>query len=223
LEFAHKDAQDLASALDNTQEGGLYARVMPQFLLDATADKAGIFEALATMNRNMAASSTGHDMAVILFSGHGTVIDNQFYLVPYGVDTTTSARIKASAIPAAEFHSEIAKLARHGRVLVLLDACRSAQLINGVAAADLLKSLPVVNNVTVLTSSLADKLSREDKKWGHGAFTKVLLDALSGAAEVDTDRNGVISMTELTAYIAEQLPRLTGGDQQLGIDQHFQG
>jgi hypothetical protein len=60
----------------------------------------------------------------------------------------------------------------------------------------------------VLTCSKADKLSREDEKWQHGAFTKVLLDALSGSAyDVDTDHNGVISMAELTA----------------GLDQRFQG
>jgi len=79
-------------------------------------------------------------------------------------------------------------------------------------------------NLTVLTSSTADKVSREDEKWGHGAFTKVLLDALSGSADdIDTDHNGVISMSELTAYIEKHLKQLTGGDQQLGLDQRFQG
>jgi uncharacterized caspase-like protein len=77
-------------------------------------------------------------------------------------------------------------------------------------------------NVTVLTSSKADKVSREDEKWGHGAFTKVLLDALS-ADDIDTDRNGVISMSDFTAYMEKHLTRLTDGDQQLGIDQRFQG
>jgi hypothetical protein len=51
-----------------------------------------------------------------------------------------------------------------------------------------------------------------------------LLDALSGSADdIDHDRNGVISMAELTAYVAKHLSELTGGDQQLGLDQRFQG
>ena len=70
-----------------------------------------------------------------MFSGHGTMIDGQFYLVPYGADDSTPARLKASAIPAAEFQGEIPKLAAHGRVLVLLDACRSAGLIGGARHA----------------------------------------------------------------------------------------
>ncbi len=224
LKFAHRDAQDVASALLNTQEGGLYAEVKPQFLHDGTANKDGIFDALAAMERNMAAS-TGGDLAVIMFSGHGTMIDGQFYLVPYGVDASTQARLKSSAISASDFQSEISKLAAHGRVLVLLDACRSAGLMGGpLPGADVLRSVLAASNVTVLTSSMADKLSREDEKWQHGAFTKVLLDALSGSAnDIDTDHNGVITMSELTTYLAKQLDELTGGDQQLGLEQRFQG
>jgi uncharacterized caspase-like protein len=91
-------------------------------------------------------------------------------------------------------------------------------------ATDVLKSVLAASNVTVLTSSTADKLSREDEKWQHGAFTKVLLDALSGSAyDIDTDNNGVITMAELTVYIEKHLSQLTGGEQQLGLDQRFQG
>ena len=225
LNFAARDAQDVASAL-LTQAGGLYAEVKPMFLHDTAADKGGIFEALAAMDRNMT-SSAGQDLAVVLFSGHGTMIDNQFYLVPYGADSSSMARLKASAIPATEFRSEIEKLARRGRVLVLLDACRSAALIGGpsnaLPAAEVLKAVMNASNVTVLTSSTADKVSREDEKWGHGAFTKALLDALSASDDIDNNRDGVISMSELTAYVAKHLTDLTNGDQQLGLDQRFQG
>jgi uncharacterized caspase-like protein len=148
----------------------------------------GKMNALAAMERKMGAG-TGGDLAVVMFSGHGTMIDDQFYLVPYGVDDSTPARLKSSAIPATEFQSEISKLVTHGRVLELLDACRSAGLIGkAVLGADRLRSALASSNVTVLTSSTADKVSREDEKWQHGAFTKVLLDALGSADDIDTDR-----------------------------------
>jgi uncharacterized caspase-like protein len=226
LNFAARDAQDVASALLNTQGGGLYAEVKPIFLHDSEADRSGIFEALAAMDRNMA-SSAGQDLAVVMFSGHGTMIDNQFYLVPFGADTRTPARLKASVIPATEVKREIEKLAQHGRVLVLLDACRSAGLIGGpsnsLPAAETLRAVMNASNVTVLTSSTVDKVSHEDEKWGHGAFTKALLDALSASDDVDTNHDGAVSMSELTAYIGRRLPQLTDGDQQLGLDQRFQG
>jgi WD40 repeat protein len=226
LNFAARDAQDVATALLNTQGGGLYAEVKPMFLHDGEADKHGIADALAAMDRNMT-NSAGQDLAVVMFSGHGAMIDNQFYLLPYGADSSTMAHLKADAIPATEFKSEIEKLAQHGRVLVLLDACRSAGLMGGpsnaLPAAEVLKAVVNASNVTVLTSSTADRVSREDEKWGHGAFTKALLDALSASGEVDTNHDGVISMSELTAYIQKHLTELTDGDQQLGLDQRFQG
>ena len=64
-------------ALVNTQGGGLYAEVMPTFLHDRTADRPGIFEAPAAMECNMA-KGAGQDLAVVMFSGHGTMIDGQF-------------------------------------------------------------------------------------------------------------------------------------------------
>ncbi len=221
LKFADKDAKDVASALLNTQGGGLYAEVMSQCLGNDTATRAGIFGAFETMQRNMR-SGGGQDMAVVLFSGHGAVKDGKFYLLPHGVDNSTKAFLKSSAISASDFQGEILNLSGHGRVLVLLDACRSAGLIDGAPGASLLSSAIAAGNVSVLTSSKADKLSREDEAWQHGAFTKVLLDALSDD-DADTDLNGVISMTDLTAYIDRHLARLTDGDQQLGIELRFQG
>jgi hypothetical protein len=77
-------------------------------------------------------------------------------------------RLKASAISVEELRDEIFDLTKLGRVLVLLDACRSAGLISGPSnappAADMLKSVLAANNVTVLTSSTADKVSIEDEK-----------------------------------------------------------
>jgi len=46
---------------------------------------------------------------------------------------------------------------------------------------------------------------------------------MAAGGDIDTDHNGVISMAELTAYIEKNLSQLTGGDQQLGLDQRFQG
>lgn len=170
------------------------------------------------------AGGSGQDLALVMFSGHGTMIDDQLYLVPNGADDSTPGKLKASAIPATEFQDEIAKLAKRGRVLVLLDTCHSAGLIGALPASNALKSALAAGNVTVLTSTkTTDKLSKEYEKWGHGVFTKVLLDALSASDDVDTNHDGVISMSELTAYMEKRLENLTGGDQQLGLDQRFQG
>jgi uncharacterized caspase-like protein len=219
LRFASRDAQDMASALTNTQErGGLYAEVVPFYLGDDTANKRNIFNAFASMSRIMG----NDDFAVVMFSGRGAVIKNEFYLFPYDVDNTSQDGLMATAIMARELQGQVDKLAERGRVLVLLDACSGD--------CDRLRAAVASSNVTVLTSSTGDQPSarnqhsRENEAWQHGAFTKVLLDALSGSAEdVDTDHNGLISMSELAAYVAKNLPLITAGEQSLGIDQRFEG
>jgi nitroreductase len=99
---AHRDAQDMASALVNTQEGGLYAEVKPMFLHDRTADKAGIFDALAAMERNMGAGA-GQDLAVVMFSGHGDLsLGRVIALATATKNQPRNARREISVVACAE-------------------------------------------------------------------------------------------------------------------------
>jgi uncharacterized caspase-like protein len=84
-----------------------------------------------------------------------------------------------------------------------------------------LRAALVGPNITVLTSSSATQLSREDPTWGHGAFTTIVLEALSGRA--DADRNGLISVSELTGYLTRHVPGLTAGAQTPGVEVCFDG
>jgi WD40 repeat protein len=223
LRFAAQDAHDVAAALANTQTT-LYARVLPQYLVDAHATRAGILRGLATMREAMA-TGDGRDLAVVHFSGHGALIDGEFYLLPYGVEVGDAVATVSTALPAAVLRQQLDQLAQHGRVLVLLDACRSGGVMaNGQALAvdaTRLRAALVGTNITVLTSSTADQFSREDPTWGHGAFTKIVLEALSSQA--DANKNGMISISELTGYLTRHVPGLTNGAQYPGVDMRFDG
>ena len=177
------------------------------------------------MKANMARDVPGQDLAVILFSGHGATIDDRFYLMSHGVDVRTSAAVKGSALSANDFHDELIELAKYGRVLVLLDACHSGAVTGDgstlASNADLLRLTMAASNVTVLTSSTSKEASGEDEKWNHGAFTKVLLDALG--KDADENHDGLISMTELTHYLAAHVPTLTASAQHPGVEVRFEG
>ena len=218
LRFADRDAHDLASALLNTQ-GSLYAAINPQVLRDSEATKAGILDGFASLRAGFARGS-GQDLAVVHFSGHGDVVDGRLYLLPHDVDARTPARIKGSALSIDDLRGELLELAKLGRMLVLLDACHSGASGAAIDAARLRAEL-AMTNVTVLTSSSGTEPSREDLAWANGAFTEALLEALGGAA--DTNRDGLISVTELAQYLAAHVQRLTAGRQTPGIEVRFEG
>jgi uncharacterized caspase-like protein len=52
----------------------------------------------------------------------------------------------------------------------------------------------------------------EHPEWGHGAFTKSLLDGLQDG-NADLNGDGVVHLNELDYYVAEQVKALTSGAQ----------
>jgi uncharacterized caspase-like protein len=208
LDFAAQDACDIADALTRSQKGLLYEDVHASVLVDGQATKQSIFEELSAMAISMEKGG-GDDLGVFLFSGHGTMFgDNKFYLLPHGVDTESEAAIRATSLPATEFREEIAAVARHGSMIVLLDACRSGGALS--PADQSLRAMMDAPSVTVLTSSSAGETSIERPEWQNGAFTEALLEALRRA---DYDKNTLISITDISRYLAKRVPELTGDGQ----------
>jgi WD40 repeat protein len=222
LHYADRDAHDLASAIVNTQEG-LYAHVDAQVLLDKDATRGGILRGLQTLRSEMERGG-GNDLAVVHFSGHGALVDGTLYLLPYDTDARDAVGIKTTALSVDAFKSELVELAKHGRVLVLLDACHSGatSLDRSIKAVDatVLRHELAAANVTVLTSSSGQEVSFEDDKWQHGAFTRVLLDALNDQAS-DPDHVGLIKASALAHYVAGHVASLTDGKQTPDMEVRF--
>jgi WD40 repeat protein len=225
LDYAAEDAHDIATALEESQTGkaSLYADVKIQYLPNDRADNTAIRDALDDMATSMAASGPNQDVAVILVSSHGEMIDGQFYLVPYGVDLGSKNRIIASALSAADFAKKVQAIAARGKVLLLLDACHSGAVRPGGWATDpdakVLRDVLNMDNVTVLTSSDEKGLSEELPAWRHGALAQAFLDALTGAG----DSSGIIRLTGLINQMDGDLRTLTQGRQSLGQHVNFGG
>ena len=209
LRFAHQDADDVATTLVRGNSA-MYAEVVPDLLQDEHADEAGILDALDALEAKMS-SGGANDLAVVFFAGHGAEIDGRHYLLPHGVDAGSSkGRLRAGAMAIDDLAAEIAQVARHGRVLVLLDACRSGA---ATAAGDALAPDPEALrrglegvNVTVLTSSNAETVSYEHERWQNGAFTEGLLRALERG---DENGNGRVEVRELMGFLQDDVPRMT--------------
>ena len=65
------------------------------------------------------------------------------------------------------------------------------------------------------STDLEDSVER--KEWGHGAFTKALLEGLAGAA--DRNHDGVVEWPELGTWIGQRVLELTGGNQHATFSQ----
>ena len=222
LQYADRDARDLASAIVVTQEG-LYSHVTAQALLDKDANRSGILRALRTLRTEMERGG-GDDLAVVHFSGRGAMVDGTLYLLPYDTDARDAVGIRNTALRIDMLRTELLKLAEHGRVLVLLDASHSgpatlagpANAIDGAA----LRHQLAATNVTVLTSSSGREPSLEDDAWQHGAFTRALLDALNDPA-ADPNRVGLINASTLAQYVARRVAALTAGRQTPAMEVRF--
>ena len=203
----------------------LRRRQRAQYLPNDRAGHTGILDALDAMARSMRTSGPDQDVAVILVSSHGEMIDGQFYLIPYGFDAGSPNASATSAVSASEFAKKVKTLAERGKVLLLLDACHSGAVGAGGWATDpdakVLQNAMDMENVTVLTSSRKNELSQELPIWRHGAFTQAFLDALRGAA--DPDGHGIIRLSALTDAMDAELQTLTKGQQHLGLHVNFGG
>ena len=65
--------------------------------------------------------------------------------------------------------------------------------------------------LVVLASSTGKQFSLEDASWGNGAFTKALVEGLSGQA--DLKKRGRITHKMLDFYVSDRVDELTKGKQ----------
>ena len=69
-------------------------------------------------------------------------------------------------------------------------------------------------------SSTARQLSYEHvNEWGNGAFTKAVVEGLTGKA--DFFQNGYVTASQLDTYVSDRVPKLTLGKQTPAIGRPF--
>ncbi len=216
LAYADADARDVAHALTGDR-GRLYVKGSPQVLENERATRYEIFRAFETLRGAM---TSDRDIAVLLFSGHGMLVDGEYYLLPHGVDARDSVGVASSGLSLSELKRQVGLLAAKGRVLLLLDACHSGTAANNAAPdAQQLGSQLKLPQVSVLTSSSANQSSRENADWGHGAFSKALLEALDPDSSVN--RNREISILGIATYVRKRVAVLTRSGQSVGMELSF--
>ncbi len=142
------------------------------------------------------------DRVFVFFAGHGATRKlssgrNLGYIIPVDSDPE---QLTFDAIPMTDLQN-IAESLNAKHVLFVMDACYSGLgLTRGGGSSNFLRENAKRMGRQMLTAGGADQMVADGGPNGHSIFTWTLLQALSGKADLNGD--GMITATELAAYIA---------------------
>jgi uncharacterized caspase-like protein len=209
LDFPSKDATDFANAFQ-TQQDGLYRKVVVKLLTDEKARRDDVLDGLEWIRREM----TARDVGVVFLAGHGTNdSDGVYYYLPQDVETD---RLKRSGVIFTEIKNTLAALP--GKVLFFVDTCHSGNVL-GTGRRGVRNDITAVvnelssaeNGVIVFAASTGRQDAQESREWNNGAFTKAVIEGVSGKA--DYARTGRVTHKMLDLYTSERVKGLTRGSQ----------
>jgi hypothetical protein len=227
LRFAVKDAGSIRDALAKGRLG-LYDQGADHFLADEQMTRSGWKHTVRSMLESIKSQIEPDDLLVLFLAGHGlTDVEAEgayAYLCHDAALRVTAA--DDQVVPTGEGAigwTDLAELADLPcRKFALVDTCHSGAL--GPAARSTTIREFQENMIVVLAAAADDQSSLESDDWGHGLFTKVLLEGLSGKADVRGGRpadqrassqaaglkDGIVSLDELIDYVRVHVPRIAG-------------
>jgi len=210
LGLAAKDARDFAAVFQQ-QKGKLYADVQVRLLTDAKATKDDVLDGLEWLKREV----TARDVGMVFLAGHG-MNDNtgSYYFLPHNADP---GKLLRTGVAQNDIKVTLNSLA--GKAIFFVDTCHSGNAlgtaktrsINSQIDAFVNELASAENGVVVFTAATGKQFSQEDPAWGNGAFTKAVVEGLSGKA--DFQGTGKITHKGLDYYVTERVKTLTKGTQ----------
>lgn len=207
LDFADKDANGVATVFEG-QAGKLYHKVHKRVLTNQEASRENVLDGLDWILQE----STQKDLSVVFVAGHGLKDERgNYYFLPHDGDPK---RLRRTGVKWFDFQDVLSSLP--SKVILMVDTCHSGSVTGkrrGISdMTDALRELVnAESGVVVMTASTGKEESQEGPQWGHGAFTKALIEGLEGRANYNRDKT--IDIKELDLYITNRVKELTGGAQ----------
>ncbi len=217
LRYAERDAQAIYDVLIDPERGGfdpgrvkLLTTAAKEF--DKLPTRGNILAAINLLARWARADPDNPpDTVVVYFSGHGMEVEGTSYLVPADA---SSDDLENTAIPLETVWDRLDECGAKKQITII-DACRSQAMpgkaggdAQSVAFARALEEFARAKGRVVLASCSADQASYEDEERGHSAFTAVLLEAMRGDADDNSD--GVITLSETYEHVSRELRSYRG-------------
>ena len=180
-------------------------------LLDAQATRQNI---LSLLGDKLGGAMVQHeDRVLVFFAGHGATRKlasgrELGYIIPVDADLTD---LEGSAISMTNFQ-DISEAIPAKHVLFVMDSCYSGLALTR-GGGDLPSTQNYLNEISrrearqMFTAGEADQQVADNGPNGHSVFTWTLLQGLDGRADLNGD--GVITATELAAYVAPAVSALS--------------
>jgi WD40 repeat protein len=205
LKFAHKDANAIAKLFQN-QKGKIYKDVKIKNLTNQNATSDDILDGLDWIDKEV----TSKDVAIIFIAGHGVNDEKgEYYFMSHEANLD---RLRRTALPWYELQRTIDNLP--SKTILLADTCHSGNISgNRRDVTGAIKS--IINSGSgsvIMTATTGNGYSYEDNKWGHGAFTKSIIEGIKNL-KADYDNDNVITIKEIDLYITNRVKKLTSGKQ----------
>ena len=208
LNLAHIDAQAVADFFKK-QEGKLYSKVHVKLLVNEQATRDNILDGMDWLLQE----ATQRDVAMLFVAGHGMNDDRgSYYFLGHDAELE---RLRRTGVE--WFHFKDILTALPSKTILLADTCHSGFITgshrrspNDMTSA--LKDLVAAGTgIVVMSAATGLEASKENADWGHGAFTKALLQGFAG--EADYDKNKTVDIKEIDLFVTHRVKELTKGTQ----------
>lgn len=226
LKYNQRDVRDFSRIMAQQQNSNLYEAVYIDTLLtEAQTTQAEIEAALNRLYvRTQREGENGYigadDVIVIFFSGHGDVIDGDFYLIPSNFDPTAS--LAYSVDYKSIMRKYLNKLNR--KAILFLDACRSGDASKGGLDSEASRRLDQLNEalpgiIPFQSCGPGENSYEFGEDINNGVFSEALIEVLSGkTGDVelleqlgilqDPGADGYLTLKELVDYTGARVPML---------------
>jgi uncharacterized delta-60 repeat protein len=210
LDYSVADAQLFAETLEK-YAAPLFKGKPDIKLLITPADTTR--DSLIQTLRSMKPIVGPNDLFVFYVASHGLADNGQYHLITSNVGSLSTDKLKTDAISKEELTDLISNIAATKKLMVI-DTCQAEALGNALEAslmtrgldeATALKILSRAMGTTVLAASTSTQEALEGYQ-GHGLFTYVVAEGLSGKGDVD--KNGFVTTLGLAHYVGDQVPDL---------------
>lgn len=207
------DATGIYNVLINPRRAA-YPAENVQLLTEDDAKRQDILDGFDKLIKD--SKTKNIDTAIVYYSGHGGKIENEYYLAPFGNDTS---RPKETLVSGKEFSEKIEAI-KAKKLVVILDCCRAGGIPitkdtksfhESNPPKDFLDKLGSGSGKVIITSSHESENSLALRGRQYSAFTECLLDALSGKGT--RHRDGYAKILDIISYLFKEVPKQTKNKQ----------